>query len=388
MKINIFFFLLQPFLLFSQTTSISNSVNQFGIDVIQQFRDTSDYLISPASVSTAMGMTYLGALGETKEEIKGVFHYPEDQIFAKDFPLLINQFEGSYPNTSISLVNKLWAGNGRIKLNEQFVQKNKKYFNSTLDTLDFNDREKASFTINDWVANQTENQITDLIDPGFITSDLVLVLTNAIYFKSNWASKFDKNLTEKGFFFNEEKEKIEVDFMTNNGYYNSYEDEYTDILELPYADDSFSFLILLPKKSMIELEKQLTYNSYIQWVRMLTPRKFELLQLPKFKSSYNIKMNDLLIDLGMPSAFSSANFTAMGSSVLGPIIISSVIHETFMEFNEEGTEASAVTVVGMAARSMPPPPKNFVANRPFIYLLRHTKSNTILFIGKMSNPKY
>ncbi len=388
MKYKILLFLFQPFLLLSQDLDkIPNSINQFGFDAGYELANTSDYLLSPVSISTAIGMTYLGALGQTEEEIKKVFYYPEESQFLRGFSTLIGVLNDTGPNTTISMANKLWAGNGRIKLNSEFVRKNKEYFKSELATLDFSNAQMTSQTINDWVAANTEDKILNLIDPSLITEDAVLILTNAIYFKSNWANKFDPKLSKKGSFKNDEKGNFTVDYMIGNGDYKSFEDEYIEVIELPYAGEKFSFLIILPKTPMNDLENQLVVENYNEWVSRMEKQRFELVQVPKFKSSSKLELKEMLTRLGMPSAFNGGNLDGMGVAT-GIIELSAVVHQTFMEFNEEGTEAAAATGVVAITRSSLPAPKRFIADRPFIYVLRHIESNSIIFIGKMSNPKY
>ena len=382
------FLIFQPvWLLSQQVDEIPNSMNQFGLDAGYELSNTPDYLISPASISTAIGMTYVGALGQTKAQIKNVFYYPDGSQFLSGFSEFIDVFNVTDPNTTISMANKLWAGDGRIELDPGFVQNNQAYFRSEPEFLDFGDSKKASQTINDWVAANTEDKVLNLIDPMLITPDAVLILTNAIYFKSNWARKFDPTRTKKGDFINDQKEKVTVNYMVGDGYYKTYENEYIDLIELPYVGEKFSFLILLPKTSVMDLEDHMVIENYHTWTRSMRNQKFEWVQVPKFKSSSKLDLKEMLIRLGMTNAFQGADFGGIGSAD-GRIELSAVVHQTFMEFNEEGTEAAAATGVVAVARSMPPPPKRFIANRPFIYILRHIESNAILFIGKMSNPKY
>lgn len=357
------------------------------MDASYELSKLSDYLLSPASISTAMGMTYIGALRQTKQQINKVFYYPEETDFLNGFSLfndLINKTEG---NVTISSANKLWAGKDRVVLNKDFVQKNLNYFKSSIEVLDFEDPLNTSKTINHWVANNTNNKIEDLISPDHLKDDAILVLTNAIYFKSNWATKFDPLLTKKGEFINHENKSLTVDYMSGKGSYKTFQDEDVKILELPYLGEEFSFLVLLPTHSIKSLENYLTNDSYTYWTENLRQTEFELIQIPKFKSSFKIEMKDMLSEMGMPNAFNgAAEFNGIGSA-RGQIILSAVIHQTFIEFNEEGTEAAAATGIVAQARSSHEP-KKFIVDRPFIYVIRHIQSNTILFIGKQSNPKY
>ena len=382
--------LLVPSFIYAQNLDpIPRGINRFGLDVCEQFRAEPDYLFSPASISAALGMTYLGAKGVTKEQIKEVFYYPKDDEFMDGFAKFNTVFESTDSATEISMANKLWGDESRINLVPDFLEKNKTYFDSELKVLDFNKAEESRVIINDWIAANTNDKIKDLLEEGFISAQSVLVLTNALYFKSSWAKKFDPLLTYEGNFINDQNAPLKVDFMSAAGYYNTCEDEFVDMVELPYADGKFSFLVLLPKNSMKELQEQLYIENYERWSLLLNRREFEFLAVPKFKTSSKFKLEETLPSMGMPIPFSrGANFLGLGTSPLGNIFVDKAVHQTFLEFNEEGTEAAAATAVGMAARSMPPPPKRFIADRPFIYILRHIETNTILFMGKMSNPAY
>jgi serine protease inhibitor len=211
------------------------------------------------------------------------------------------------------------------------------------------------------------------------------VLTNAVYFKSTWNNPFDPKLTIQKDFIRDSKLKKKAFFMVNKGNYAAFENEVVRVLELPYSGNEFSFLILLPQNNIKEVEDFITLENFNSWTSNLHPRNFTLIQIPKFKSSFELELNNRLKNLGMPGAFGpAANFDGIGSAS-GTIMLSKVVHRTFIEINEEGAEAAAVTAVGAIARSMPAQ-NEFIADHPFIYVLRHVKTNTVLFIGKMSNP--
>jgi serpin B len=388
MRYFLFLIILQTSNLMGQKQDeIPYSINSFGMDAGYKLSDLSDYLLSPASISTAMGMTYLGALNQTKGQIKKVFYYPEESGFLNGFSLIIDLLNKTNGDVTISNVNKLWAGKDRVELNKDFVQNNFKYFKSNVEELDFDDVHNTAQTINNWVAEKTKNRILNLVTPKYITSDAILILTNAIYFKSNWARKFDSTLTTKGTFTNQENKSLTVNYMSGKGLYKTFQDENVEILELPYLDEEFSFMIFLPSTSMKALEDYLTNDNYTYWTQRLRQMKFDLVKIPKFKSSFKLEMKNMLSEMGMPSAFNeSAEFEGIGSAG-GKLKLSAVIHETFIEFNEEGTEAAGATGIVIERRSARQS-KKFIVDRPFIYIIRHIQSNSILFIGKQSNPKY
>jgi serpin B len=281
----------------------------------------------------------------------------------------------------------LWAGQGRVFLRQEFLDVTAEYYSSALAILDFGKPIVAMDSINNWASRKTNKTINRLIEKDFIFSDLVLVLTNAVYFKSDWKQPFQTRRTVAGEFRNESNSKVDVSYMATEGRFWSYKNEYVNILELPFVGDEFSFMMLLPINNMKEVEENLSYDDFDSWTRSLVQDNFTLVKIPKFKSSFDKELSDALVSMGMTRAFSSsAEFEDIGEAT-GTITLSKVVHQTFIEVNEEGAEASAATAVGAVVRSMPMP-NEFIADHPFIYIIRHIKSNAIIFIGKISNPKY
>lgn len=364
----------------------TKAINQFGMDAYSSKSKESDFLISPLSISSAMAMTYLGSDNKTKKQIEDIFYFSDDSNFLNGFSELMKQFESD--NTEISIANKLFPSETQIQLNENFITDNKRYFGTPIEKVNYSIPSEASKKINNWVAENTNNKITDLIDSFSISPDLVLFLVNAIYFKSGWLNEFDSTKTKQGTFVNDLDEQIEVDYMHSTGRYKTYSNRLVDVLDIPYKNDEFSFLVFLPKIPMAELEDLLSIQNYFNWTYSTQYTQINTLRIPKFRVRYHDELKDDLIKMGLPLAFSeSAEFHKMGNAG-GLIKLSTVVHETYIEFNEEGTEAAAATAVGASARSMPPPPRDFIVDRPFIYLIRHNSTSTILFLGKNSNPKY
>ncbi|HOX82916.1 MAG TPA: serpin family protein [Chryseolinea sp.] len=378
---------ISPFILKAQDYKpVVEANNSFGLDLCYGISSTSDHLLSPISISSAIAMTYVGALGETKDQMKKVFYYPEDLKLNAGFSDISKILSQPFKSSSVSIANKLWVGDGRVNLNPDFVSINQQYYSAALETLNFDDPNESSKTINNWVSSNTNNKINELIDPSSIGSDVILILTNAVYFKSNWKKKFDPSLTTAGKFATDKDEKIDVSYMFNKGSFNHYEDDIVRVIELPYEGDDFSFLLLLPRTTMDILEDRLTNENYSSWILNMRPREFDEVRFPKFRNSFRIELSKVLKDMGMTNAFNgSAQFEGIGNSPRGKMTLSKVIHQSFIEVNEEGTEAAAATGVVVVARSAP---GRFIVDRPFIYAIRHVKTNTLLFIGKASNPKY
>jgi serpin B len=367
--------------------SVVRANNAFAFDLYYEASQKSDFLLSPVSISSAVAMTYAGARGETKGQIKHVFHFPDDEKLNNGSFELSNILQQPHENSTLAIANKLWAGKGRIALDSSFVNLNKKYYSAALQTLNFGDP-SATKIVNDWVAVQTKDKIKNLLDPDFISSDLILILTNAVYFKSSWQDRFDSQNTVEGKFTTEKDNKIDALFMTQrHRNYAMWQNEFVNMIELPFANNEFSLDILLPINNMGDLEENFLVDDYEMWLTKAYKVTFTTVQIPKFRTNFKIELLDALTDMGMGKAFAvDADFGGIGHAD-GPIRISKVVHETFMEVNEDGAEASAATAIGMATRSLPVD-HQFIADHPFIYILRHIKTNTILFIGKMSNPSY
>ena len=246
--------------------------------------------------------------------------------------------------------------------------------------------------INKWVEQETNGGIKDLISPDDISIYTYLILTNAIYFKSDWKYQFDSNATIDRSFYLANGDEIDTEMMHMNDEeiglnYSSNDD--VQLLQLPYKDGELSMYIMLPKSNDISsLESRLENDYFADLKEDMSPEHIDL-YLPKFKFELKYNLNDMLCDMGMPTAFSdNADFSGISASS-GPLKISKVIHQSFVEVNEEGTEAAAATAVIMDNYSIggsSPEPIIFNADHPFIFFIEHEETGQILFIGKVGNP--
>jgi serpin B len=266
-----------------------------------------------------------------------------------------------------------------------------KYYVGKVTNLDFiNKTEESRKIINLWVEEQTNNKIKDLIPPGTLDSMTRLVLTNAIYFKGEWAIQFDKTKTKKEDFKLNETTTVQVDMMKlkkGKEKFNYGETDELQIIELPYKGKELSMIILLPKKSMEEVEQKLSTKKLDEWKNSMHKRDVYV-YFPKFKleTKYFIAKN--LSEMGMPTAFSAdADFTRMfdSSKTSENLYISQVIHQAFVQVNEEGTEAAAATAVVMRTGAMPDYIE-FKADHPFIFIIQENTTGLILFMGKVVDP--
>jgi len=370
-------------------SAVVNGNNEFAFDVYSKFKDQGENLFfSPWSISSALAMTYEGARGTTADEMKKVLHFSDSSLMRPGFAKIQNQINAEEKSYLLSTANALWAQKNYSFLSEYFGLIDS-YYGGKVTNLDFaGETEKSRVTINSWVEEKTNNKIKDLIPQGLITQDTALVLTNAIYFKGNWLTQFKKENTREQDFKISEGETISVEMMHAFG--EDYEFKYAEteklqILELPYVDEELSMLVLLPSEGEMDyLESNLTAQNFGDWKSNLRMQEVNV-YLPKFKFETKYFMKDVLKELGMATAFSAgADFSGMTGQ--RDLFISEVIHQAFVEVNEEGTEAAAATAVIMEKLSMPQEIPEFKADHPFIFVIQENETGSILFIGRVDNP--
>ncbi len=369
--------------------SISQSNNQFAIDLYRQLRPQEENLFfSPISLSTALAMTYAGAKGDTAREMANVLHFalPEAQIHAAFAALLERLNVPEKKAYELRVANRLWGQKGYGFL-PSFLATTRNAYGAELVQVNFvGAADQARQDINTWVAEQTNDKIKDLVPQGVLNALTRLVLTNAIYFKGKWEHSFDKQETQEAPFTTSAGKRVEVSLMVQQEEFQYGETQKLQLLEMPYIGDDLSMLILLPKQvdGLPALEKELTLENLAQWSSDMRSQEV-LIYLPRFKLTERFELRSLLSALGMPSAFKpdQANFSGMNNA--RNLFLSAVLHQAFVEVNEEGTEAAAATgvvVIATSARIIP----TFRADHPFIFLIREKQSGSILFIGRVANP--
>ncbi|MGE4554987.1 MAG: serpin family protein [Candidatus Paceibacterota bacterium] len=380
-----------------QPTEIKNLVetnNQFALDYYQQLRreNEENIFFSPLSISSAFLMTYEGAKGETAKQIQSVFYFPEDSnLRRQEFSSIFKEINKKDKKYQLSIANALWIQKDYPIAND-FLTVVQNYYQGKAQNLDFiRDPEDSRVTINNWVENQTNNKIKNLIPQGLIDNLTRLVLTNAIYFKGEWVKQFDKNLTQEEDFTTDEGKIVQVPMMRRldkEAIFPYWENKDLQILEMPYSGNDLSMLILLPKNNdLSKLEDLLTLKNISEWKKNLEEQQVEV-YIPKFKFETKYFMKEDLEKMGMSLPFSDqADFSGITSYEL--LKIDQAIHQAFIEVNEEGTEAAAATAIGIVATGISPEtPKIpvFRVDHPFIFLIQHKNSGAILFIGRVANP--
>lgn len=342
--------------------------------------------ISPSSVAIALSMTYNGASGETKQamaqalELQGLTLQEINQGNAA----LEAALENADPKVKLAIANSLWGRQG-FQFRPEFLQQNRQFYGAEISTLDFGSP-TAVRTINNWVSQRTEGKIPSIVDQ--LEPNDVLYLINAIYFKGNWTTQFDPANTAPRPFFKLNETQEQHPFMSQTGNYRYVETEQFQAISLPYGDRRLSMVIVLPKadSSLAELQRNLTPENWQRWMQQMRSREGSI-QLPKFKQEFSIGLNDTLKSLGMGVAF-DRNQAEFGGISNEQIYINKVQHKTFIEVNEEGTEAAAATSVGIGVTSVPiDGPFQMVCDRPFFYAIRDNQTGSLLFMGTMVDPQ-
>jgi serpin B len=343
--------------------------------------------ISPSSVAIALAMAYNGANGETQQamaramQLQGMSLQELNQANASLKTILANPD----PEVQLAIANSLWTRQG-IAFKPEFLQRNRQFYQAKVSELDFGNPRSVA-TINNWVSQNTRGKIDTIIDS--IDPNDVMFLINAIYFKGNWSRKFDPQQTTLQPFHLLNSQPKQHPLMAQNGEYRYYETSQFQAVRLPYGTKQrVSFYVFLPKSSssLAKLQKNLTAENWEQWMTQFRQRQGSI-QMPRFKLEYDVQLKSALSQLGMAEAFSSrANFSGLS---LVPTKIDEVKHKTFVEVNETGTEAAAVTSIGIRATSARPMEKPFqmTIDRPFFCAIRDDQTGTILFMGAISNPK-
>jgi len=343
--------------------------------------------VSPTSVAIALSMTYNGASASTQQamakalELQGMSLQDVNQ--GND--ALKASLENADPAVQLSIANSLWAKQG-IAFKPDFMQRNQDFYGAKVTELDFA-KPDAPKIINNWVKENTRGKIDQVVQQ--INPSDVLFLINAIYFKGKWTNEFDKSQTSDRPFYLSDGTQKQHPMMSQSGKYRYFENESFQAVSLPYGKERLSLYVFLPKKNttLDAFQQQLTPENWQQWINRFGMRRGSI-QLPRFKFDYDVQLNAALKALGMEEAFdaSRANFSDMTSA---SVKIDEVKHKTFVEVNEEGTEAAAATSVRVSLTSarMPEEPFQMLVDRPFFCAIRDNQTGTVLFMGSIREPK-
>ena len=370
-------------------STLVDALNDFSFEFYDQIGASEDgnVFFSPYSIFVALSMAYEGAAGNTSTEMQNVLNVlQKDSVTLGTFGRLYNLLNQNQNGYTISTANAFWAHQDYTFLQE-YLDLLENFYMAEAHELDFAKNIEAAEIINTWIEEQTNDKIKDMISPSSLSDYTKLVLTNAIYFKGMWSIPFDAENTYTTDFELTADDAIQIDMMSEGGSdYNYTETDDLQIIELQYTGDDLSMIVVLPKENNVSIaESSLSTDNLAQWKNSLYVEEVDI-EIPKFKFEKKYALNDLLKSMGIIDAFipDVADFSKMDGT--NALFISEAIHQSFVEVNEEGTEAAAATAIIMEATAMPEEPKSFIADHPFIFLIQHKETGAILFMGRVMNP--
>ncbi|KAM5293356.1 neuroserpin [Ctenodactylus gundi] len=375
-----------------------DTIAELSVNMYNHLRATGEdenILFSPLSIALAMGMMELGAQGSTLKEIRRSMGYEslkngEEFAFLKDFSDMITTEESQYV---MKIANSLFVQNG-FHVNEEFLQMMRKYFNAEVNHVDFSQNVEVASLVNKWVENNTNNLLKDLVSPGDFDAATHLALINAVYFKGNWKSQFRPENTRTFSFTKDDESEVQIPMMYQQGefYYGEFSDGSNEaggiyqVLEIPYEGDEISMMVVLSRQEvpLVTLEPLVKAQLIEEWANSVKKQKVEV-YLPRFTVEQEIDLKDILRALGITEIFSkNANLTTLSDNK--EMFLSKAIHKSFIEVNEEGSEAAAAS--GMIAISrMAVLYPQVIVDHPFFFLIRNRKTGTILFMGRVMHPE-
>ncbi|XYI01701.1 serpin family protein [Sorangium sp. So ce1128] len=356
---------------------------------------TGKLFFSPASVSTALAMTYAGARGETATQMAKTLEFTlAPEALHPAFGGLVKELtQATGPRApELRIANRLW-GQAGLTLEPAFQSTTQQHYGAGIELVDFKGKsEQARGSINQWVEQQTNAKIKDLMPPGSVTPLTRLVLTNAIYFKGKWATPFDKQATRNEPFTVKPGAAPAVPMMRKTLQAKLGQAADASVLELAYEAQNperpLAMVVILPAQvdGLPKVEQRLSAGQLKGYVEALRPARVDV-ALPRFKMTAEFELSKALSELGMPLAFDQAKADFSGITRAEPLFISQVRHKAFVEVNEEGTEAAAATGVVMTTRAAPAPPSVFRADHPFAFLIRDVATGAVLFMGRVTDPR-
>uniref|UniRef100_A0A672IS06 Antithrombin-III n=1 Tax=Salarias fasciatus TaxID=181472 RepID=A0A672IS06_SALFA len=361
---------------------LSKANGRFALSLYKQLAlsktPDANIFMSPLSVSTAFAMTKLGACDDTLEQIMKVFEFDtikektSDQVHFFFAKLNCRLYRKKDETTELISANRLF-GEKSLAFNETYQNISETVYGTRLQPLDFKEHaEESRVTINDWIANKTENRIQETLPAGVLDSTTVLVLVNTIYFKGQWKNKFDKD------------NGVVADFHVSPSRSCAVQ-----LLEMPYSGDDITMVMILPSKDtpLSKVEEMLDLGKLSSWLDQMKETTVSV-QLPRFRVEDSFSLKEKLQSMGLRDLFNAdrASLPGMLEDGSDGIYISDAFHKAFLEVNEEGSEAAAATSVVVIGRSINLNREVFVANRPFLLLIREATINTLLFVGRVADP--
>jgi serpin B len=390
---------------------ISQRINSFTMDLLKHQADAKDHpantILSPQSIFHGLAMSYIASGGDTRKELCKVFHFPEkNEDLLNDLANLRKQLHkvDKHKRIDVTIANSVWLDETYADFRKEYVKEVQKAFEASLNRVKFMQKERASDAINKWVSEKTRGKIQKSVDPSDFKSrsqpgiidEPALVTVNAVYFKADWGSRFDKSSTRKRIFNTDKTSTVETPMMHQRSSLLYSENEKLKFLELPYIDNLCTMYLILPKDTIgvPDLIKTLTIDQIVELRQRAFGCEVDVF-LPKFEMRSHLGTKDALSAMGVKAAFSKpdADFDKMINKKPEAfrIYISEIYHDAWVDVHEEGTEAAAATSTvhfsfGCSAPAWPMQVE-FHADHPFLFMIIHNESRSILFAGWISNPK-
>jgi serpin B len=373
-----------------KSAKLISADNEFGFELFQKINASLDEpkntMISPMSVSLALAMVYNGAAGNTQKQMETILHKanltPDD--INQSYKDLVSALTSHDPKVELSISNAIFYRNS-FSIKNDFITTNQNFYQAEVAGLDFSKSAETLNKVNGWVNTKTKGKIDKIIEQ--VNAEDIMYLLNAIYFNGEWKYRFDTKETTDLPFTKEDKTTIQVPTMTVEKPFNYYSHSKFELLEMPYGSGKYSMLIFLPVngKKTDDVISLMTSENVNDWISKLTEQK-KTVYLPKFEFKFDNSLKDELAALGMTDAFDDAKANLSGISDAAKLIISEVMHKSYIKVDERGTEAAAVTGITVGVTSMPLD-NSFRADHPFVFAIREKDTKAILFIGKVMNPK-
>lgn len=372
-----------------KAASLLKAENEFGFELFKLVYNAEtkheNVMLSPLSVSLALAMTYNGANGETKtamEKTLKVYGLSPDDI-NQSYADLVKALQSLDPKVLLEIANAIYYRKD-FTVENNFVNTNRKYYDASVSALDFNSP-SAVTAINSWVADKTHNKIKTILDR--ITPNHVMFLLNAIYFKGTWTKEFNVKSTANLPFYRNVNDYQLTETMQRNDTLPYLSNNLFSAVQLSYGKGNYNMYVLLPNadKTLNEVVQKMDAGSWDSWMQSFSVTKNVDIKIPKLKYGYEIELNDVLTAMGMGVAFTgAADFTGINRE--GGLNIDYVKHKSFIEVNEEGTEAAAVTIVAIEKLMAGTEKISFNVNRPFLYVITEKSTGAVLFLGTVKNP--
>lgn len=373
---------------------VIDSANKFAFDlfkpVLADAKGSENIMISPFSITSALSMTLNGAAGETFEAMKKALRLEGKTLeqINDTYLKLMTEMVPVDERVVLEIANSVWVEK-RLNVKQKFITDVQNWYKAEARGIDVTNSDAVKI-VNDWIAEKTHDKITDMLD--YLDPDLAMLLINAVYFNGKWRNQFDKADTKEEPFYVTPSTPKTVPMMHQEENLKAAKDNNLTIVDIPYGQGNYSMLVILPDADIttFDVAESLTPSRWNEWMELLAnnnTHKVEL-SMPRFKYKYKRLLNNDLIDLGMGVAFSDwADFRNISDQELQ---INRVIHQSFIETNEEGTEAAAATIVEITFISAGPNTEPLVwkvdIDRPFLYFIHETSTGTILFMGRVSDP--